>query len=44
MTKIEIYDIDAQTLEELATDRDMTVAELIESVIEVIEDAVELGM
>lgn len=42
MTKITIYDVDAEILESLAEKNDITVAELIESVIDVIKDAVEL--
>ena len=40
MTNITIYDTDAKTLEELAEENDITIAELIESVIDVIKDAV----
>lgn len=42
MKQITLYDVDAKTLERLAEEQDISVAELIETVIDVIKDAVDM--
>ena len=38
MTRIDVYDVDAKTLEDICDSHDITTAELIEAVVSALED------